>query len=156
MLRSGRATVKPEPSPGGSGKCLSAREFAAPPGLGQTAAVKLALLLLLVAAGALIATVLLRRRGGRRQQAVSRLLDAADALETRLRTARAELEAVTDTENPTREAMQEMLRQRLWLQQHGENASLEQLDQVRQSLDDARGRIEQQLQRIQQARAPLV
>ncbi len=117
---------------------------------------KLALLLLLVAAGALIATVLLRRRGGRRQQAVARLLDSADALETRLRTARAELEAVTGSENPTREAMQEMLRQRLWLQQHGEDASLEQLDQVRQSLDDARGRIEQQLHRIQQARAPLI
>lgn len=116
---------------------------------------KLALLLLLVAAGALIATVLLRLRGGRRQQAVARLLDSADALETRLRTARAELEAVTD-QNPTRDAMQEMLRQRLWLQQHGQDASLEQLDQVRQSLDEARGRIEQQLHRIQRARAPLV
>ena len=117
---------------------------------------KLALLLLLFAAVSLIAAVVVRRRGGHRQQAVGRLLDAADALETRLRTARAELEAVTGDENPIREAMQEMLRQRLWLQQHGQDASLEQLDQVRQSLDDARGRIEQQLHRIQQARAPLV
>jgi methyl-accepting chemotaxis protein len=117
---------------------------------------KLALLLLLFAAVSLIAAVLVRRRGGHRQQAVGRLLDAADALETRLRTARAELEAITGDENPTREAMQEMLRQRLWLQQHGQDASLEQLDQVRQSLDDARGRIEQQLHRIQQARTPLV
>jgi hypothetical protein len=117
---------------------------------------KLALLLLVVVAASLAATVLVRRRGGRRQQAVGRLLDAADALEMRLRTARAELEAVTGDENPTREAMQEMLRQRLWLQQHGGEASLEQLDQVRQSLDDARGRIEQQLHLIQRARAPLV
>src|SRR5688500_11798560 len=117
---------------------------------------KLAVLLLLMGIAALVAAVLIRVRRGRREQAVGRLLDAADALETRLRTARAELEAVTGDENPTREAMQEMLRQRLWLQQHGQDASLEQLDQVRQSLDDARSRIEQQLHRIQQARAPLV
>ncbi len=117
---------------------------------------KLALLLLLVAGGALVATVLLRLRGGRREQAVARLLDAADALETRLRAARDELEAVTGDANPTREAMHEMLRQRLWLQKHGGDASLEQLDRVRRSLDDARDRIELQLRRIQQARAPLV
>jgi methyl-accepting chemotaxis protein len=124
--------------------------------LRQTAGMKLALTLLLVAAAAVFLTVLLRRSGGRRQEAVGRLLDAADALETRLRTARAEIEAVTGDENPTRDAMQEMLRQRLWLQQHGGDASLEQLDDVRTSLEQARERIDQQLQRIQQARAPMV
>lgn len=129
--------------------------FAGRERLVQTPRMKLALLLLLVAAGALVAGALVRRRGGRHQQAVARLLDSADALETRLRTARDELEAVTGDGSSTREAMQEMLRQRLWLQRHGQGASLEQLDQVRQSLDEARGRIEQQLQRIRQARAPL-
>ena len=115
---------------------------------------KLAVLLLLMGAAALVAAVLIRARGGRRRQAVARLLDAADALETRLRTARAELEAVTG-DNPTREAMQEMLRQRLWLQQHGQSASLEQLDSVRASIDAARDSIDTQLMQIERARASL-
>lgn len=97
-----------------------------------------------------------RRAAGRRQQAVSRVLDAADALEARLRTARAEIEAVAgDHENPVRDAMQEMLRQRLWLQQHGAQAPLQQLDSVRESINHARQRIDQQLLQIEQARAPL-
>jgi len=114
-------------------------------------------LLLLLAAAVLAASALaFRRRGGRRQQAVSELLDAADALEERLRTARAEIEAITGSDdNPVRDAMQEMLRQRLWLQQHGSAASLEQLGSVRESIDAARERIDQQLLQIERARAPL-
>ena len=50
--------------------------------------------------------------------------------------------------------MREMLRQRLWLQKHGARASLEELDAVRSSIDDARGRIDAQLDRIERARAP--
>lgn len=96
-----------------------------------------------------------RRASARRQQAVAGLLDAADALEARLRTARAEIEAVAgDDRNPVRDAMQEMLRQRLWLQQHAGQASLQQLDSVRASIDDASRRIDQQLLRIERARAP--
>lgn len=96
-----------------------------------------------------------RRAAGRHQQAVSGVLDAADALEERLRTARAEIEAVAgDVENPVRDAMQEMLRQRLWLQQHGESASLQQLDSVRDSIEHARQRIDQQLLQVEHARAP--
>lgn len=97
-----------------------------------------------------------RRTGARRQQAVSGVLDAADALEARLRTARAEIEAVAGSdENPVRDAMQEMLRQRLWLQQHGGRATLQQLDSVRDSIDHARDRIDQQLLQIERARAPI-
>lgn len=127
----------------------------APRRLGETACMKLALFFLVVAALALAATVVIRRRSGARQRAVARLLDAADRLETRLRTARAELEAVTGEEGATREALQEMLRQRLWLQQHGAAASLEQIDQVRRSMEDAGTRLEGQLSRIREARAPL-
>lgn len=113
------------------------------------------ILLLLLAVAAGVAALLLRRRGpGPRQRALAQLLDAADALESRLREARAEIEAIAgDEANPVREAMQEMLRQRLWLQQHGEQASLEQLDGVRASIDAARGRIEQMLAQVQRARA---
>ena len=107
---------------------------------------------------ALVAGLLLlalRRRGGRRQQAVRDVLDAADALEHRLRQAREEIEAVAgeDAQDPVRDAMREMLRQRLWLRDHGEDASIAQLAEVRSEIDAARQRIDQQLNRIEQARA---
>jgi hypothetical protein len=114
------------------------------------------LLLLFVAATVLGVAMVVRRRGGRRQQAMAQVLDAADALEQRLRTARSEIEAIAGSdENPVRDAMQEMLRQRLWLQQHGVDASLEQLTSVRDSIDSARLRIEQQLVQIERARTML-
>ena len=114
------------------------------------------LVLILLAVAAVVAGLLLLRRTGRRQRAVRELLDAADALESRLRTARAEIEAVAgDEDDPVRDALREMLRQRLWLQQHGGSASLEELGTVRDSIDAARLRIDQQLARIQRARAPL-
>lgn len=97
------------------------------------------------------------RRPTRRQRMMRDVLDAADALESRLRTARAEIEAVAgdDGADPVGEAMREMLRQRLWLRDHSRTASLDQLAEVRESIDVARGRIEQQLSRIERARAPL-
>ncbi len=111
------------------------------------------LLLSALAVGALAYT----RRPNRRERALRSVLDAADALESRLRLARAEIEAVTGGEgnDPVGEAMREMLRQRLWLRDHGSGASLAQLDEVRSSIDAARDRIDQQLSRIAQARAPL-
>ena len=116
-----------------------------------------ALLLLLAAALFAALAFALRRRGGRRERAMTQVLDAADALEQRLRTARSEIEAIVGSdENPVRDAMQEMLRQRLWLQQHGVDASLEQLTSVRDSIDSARLRIEQQLTQIERARAQLL
>lgn len=100
--------------------------------------------------------LLLRRRGGRRKRAVTALLDAADGLEDRLRTARSEIEAIAGehAEDPVRDAMREMLRQRLWLREHGDQASVEDLERVRASIDDARVRIERQLARVDEARAP--
>lgn len=113
---------------------------------------RIALVFLLLASAALAASVLYRHWRGRRQRAVVRLLDAADALETRLRSARDEIEAVTGEEDATRDAMQEMLRQRLWLQRHGQDAPISQIDDVRESLEEARARIDQQLRRIERAR----
>lgn len=120
----------------------------------------LTLVLLVTAAIAVAATLIVRRRasqGSRREQVVSDVLDAADALEARLRDARSEIEAVVgeDEADPVRDALREMLRQRLWLQQHGQAASLDELDAVRESIDAARVRIEQQLLQIERARAPL-
>lgn len=113
------------------------------------------LLVLAAVVAAVLALFVQRHRAGRRRQkAVHELLDAADALEARLRTARAEIEAVAgdDDNDPVREALREMLRQRLWLQQHGDRATLAELDTVRASIDHARARIDAQLARIERAR----
>lgn len=116
-----------------------------------------ALIWILVAAGVatLLVALVRQRMPNRRTRAVRELLDAADALEARLRTARAEIEAIAGEQgpDPVGEAMREMLRQRLWLRDHGREASLEQLNEVRTSIDAARGRIENQLARIERARA---
>lgn len=92
-------------------------------------------------------------RGDPRQRAMREVLDAADALESRLRTARSEIESITGGEDDTvRTALQEMLRQRLWLQQHGQTAPVGKLREMRASLDQARARIDQQLALVAQAR----
>jgi hypothetical protein len=49
-----------------------------------------------------------------------------------------------------------MLRQRLWLQQHADTATVAQLSQVRDSIRAGAERIDQQLSRIERARAPSV
>lgn len=112
-------------------------------------------LLSLLAVAALAGLALWRLRWRRRQRAVGSLLDAADALEARLRAARTELEAIAPGQpDPVREAMQQLLRQRLWLQAHGQGASLGQLQAVQHSLEDARLALDLQLRRIEQARMP--
>ena len=117
--------------------------------------VTIALILLLSAL--VVAALAHYRRPNRRERAMRDVLDASDALEARLRVARAEIEAVTGGEgnDPVGEAMREMLRQRLWLRDHGPGASVAQLDEVRSSIDAARNRIDQQLSLIAQARAPI-
>ena len=115
------------------------------------------LLILLGLAFVVAAALFVRAVGGRRRREMKHLLDAADALEARLRTARSEIEAVVgdDIDDPVRDALREMLRQRLWLREHGEGATLAELTQVRSSIDAARARIDLQLSRIERARAPL-
>lgn len=120
-------------------------------------AVNTPLLILLGVALLIAAAILVPLMGGRRRRAMKQLLDAADALEARLRTARAEIEAVVgdDIDDPVRDALREMLRQRLWLREHGQGATLAELTHVRSSIDAARARIDLQLSRIERARAPL-
>ncbi|HST44600.1 MAG TPA: hypothetical protein VLK29_05180, partial [Luteimonas sp.] len=109
--------------------------------------------LLLATATVAVALLLAGWYRRRRLRALAAVLDAADALEARLRLARAEIEALTeDGADPVRGALQEMLRQRLWLQQHGSTASLRQLGAVRDGVDAATRRIDGQLQLVAQAR----
>jgi hypothetical protein len=49
--------------------------------------------------------------------------------------------------------MQDLLQQRLWLQDNAQRASLAQLEDVRRSLDSASASLDAQLQKIEQARA---
>ena len=155
MLGPGPSPVKPKPLPE-QGICPVPEPTADWVPARPDCPVSLPVVLLIVVVAAAALAWLLRRFGGRRQRAMSRLLDAADALEERLRTARAEIEAITGSDdNPVREPLQEMLRQRLWLQQYGDTASLQQLDAVRASIEVARLKIDQQLLQIERARAPM-
>lgn len=83
------------------------------------------------------------------------MLDAADALETRLRLARAQIDSFDGPEgvDPVRDALQEMLRQRLWLQRHGLTASVGALDALGTSIIAAQQRIDRHLAQLAQARA---
>lgn len=159
MVETARGAVKPlsnRKSRAGqgfaSGRPGRADCRASTPAIGPAVTIVLLMFVTTVAAAAVIAALLYRPL--RRQRAVREVLDAADALEERLRTARAEIAAVAGDEgrDPVGDAMREMLRQRLWLRDHGRQASLSQLDEVRASIDAARGRIEQQLVQIEQAR----
>ena len=112
------------------------------------------LILAVLAAGGLWLALRQRRDSLHRQRVISQLLDAADALEARLRAARSEIEAIAgDHVNPVRAAMQDLLQQRLWLQDNAQQASLAQLEEVRQTMDNARASLELQLQRVERARA---
>ena len=114
-----------------------------------------AFLLALIVAAAVIFWLSWRigSRSRVRHRAIQQLLDSADALEASLREARGEIEAVAgDQVNPVKAAMQDLLRQRLWLQEHAHDASLQQLADVRASMDQARASLEQQLSRVELAR----
>lgn len=147
----------------GRGICPSAQPGADCPAISGPARVTgFTLSVITVLSAAIVAAALalvwrVRRRGTPRQRALARLLDAADALEARLRTAKAEIEAITGDEDETvRAALQEMLRQRLWLQQHGETASIQTLDELRVSIEQARARIDQQLIQVERARSAAI
>lgn len=113
----------------------------------------LPVMFLFLAAAALFLLWRLGRSSRGRQRAIRELLDAADALENRLRAAREEIEAIAgDQIDPVRGPMQEILRHRLWLQEHADDASLTHLQAVRDSLETARLKLEGQLRRIDAAR----
>lgn len=94
------------------------------------------------------------QRVRRRRHAYARVLDAADAFEARLRLARSQIDSLDGgATDPVRDALQEMLRQRLWLQQHGAGASVATLDTLRDSIVDAQAKIDRHLAQLAQARA---
>lgn len=107
--------------------------------------------LLLATLLAAVIVLVWRHRGRRRRRAYARVLDAADAFEARLRIARGQIGQ--NDGDPVREALQEMLRQRLWLQQHGPSADVASLEAMCASIEQARARIDRQLHQLPQVRA---
>lgn len=107
--------------------------------------------LLLAAVLAIVIVLAWRHRGRRRRRALTRLLDAADAFEARLRIARSRIGQ--EDGDPVRDALQEMLRQRLWLQQQGGSADVDALEAMRISIEQAQARIDRQLEQLALARA---
>ena len=107
--------------------------------------------LLLAACVAAAIVLAWRQRVRRRHRAYARVLDAADAFEARLRVVRTQIGR--DEGDPAREALQEMLRQRLWLQQHGARAGVAALDTMRDSIEQAQARVDHQLAQLALARA---
>lgn len=107
--------------------------------------------LLLATLVAAVIVLALRHRVRRRHRAYARVLDAADTFEARLRVARAQVGQ--DGGDPVRDALQEMLRQRLWLQEHGLSADVAALDAMRESIEQAQARIDRQLAQLALVRA---
>lgn len=102
--------------------------------------------LLLVALLTIVIVAIRHQRGCRRRPALARVLDAADAFEAGLRLVRAR--TVQTGRDPVRDALQEMLRQRLWLQQQGDVADVVALETMRTSIEQAQARIDRQLAQL--------
>lgn len=109
----------------------------------------------------------LRDRGERRRQnAIRALLDGADALEARLQECRErmqhlrdmlvvlpeEMSARADTalqaDAKVQAALKDLLAHRLWIQQHAASASLHELAQAQQALDQSGATLQAQLDRL--------
>lgn len=115
--------------------------------LPQTAAMDW--LLPLALAGLLASGVMaawLAWRESARRRALHALMDAADALEGRLREARSRLGQRPGQPDPVQAALGELLQHRLWLRDHGAGASLRRLADVRAGIEGATRDLEAQLQ----------
>ena len=119
------------------------------------------LALLVLAIG--IPALLVQRRQVRRQLCLTRLLDAADEIERLLNQAQERMvalqpvvgrvppdiaavaQASLESALPVREAKRDVLQHRLWIQKHGDTATLSELGAALAALDRARERLAGQL-----------
>ena len=118
----------------------------------------------LVVLGAWLAYKLSRR--DRRDDALRSLLDGADALERQLHDCRERMQklqkllgqlpsdmtrpalAALDPEGQVKTALRDVLAHRLWIQQNGETASLQQLDEALHAISKSRDALSEQLRRL--------
>ncbi len=88
-----------------------------------------------------------RRRQHQRWSLLREVMDSADALEMQLTRVRRQLDGVasaSQADAALRDALHDLLRQRMWLQQHGMNARIAELEAVRSRLDAGRQRLDAQ------------
>ena len=118
----------------------------------------------LVVLGAWLASKLSRR--DKRDDALRSLLDGADALERQLHDCRERMQklqkllaqlpsdmtrpalAALDPEGQVKTALRDVLAHRLWIQQNGETASLQQLDEALAAISKSRDALSEQLKRL--------
>jgi hypothetical protein len=109
----------------------------------------------------------------RRQRTLTRIMDDADAVETLLRRTRekmgamqmvvgrmpadiaADARASLESDERLRAGFRDLLQHRMWLQQNGDSASQEVLDEAAAALGRARQRIASELDRLDNAGAEL-
>jgi hypothetical protein len=131
---------------------------------------------LIIGIFALLAFIIWRRRSqleNRRSRGLLRLLDLADALETLLNQIQKKMQAMQavvervpsdigavanaslDSAEKIKAVKRDLLQHRLWIQQNGETASLQEIDAACTALERSRDRIEGQLQALEAAGADL-
>lgn len=114
-----------------------------------------------------------RRKQLARQRSLRRLLDLADAMESVLDRSQQRMNALHGLVNrvpndiatvalnslestpPIRDAKRDLLQHRLWIQKHGDDASLAELDTACAALQRASDRLSQQLDQLESAGSAL-
>jgi len=105
-------------------------------------------------------------RRDQREDALRSLLDGADALERELHDCRVRMQklqkllsqlpsdmtrpalAALDPEGQVKDALRDVLAHRLWIQQNGETASMQQLDEALAAISKSRDHLAEQLKRL--------
>ncbi len=103
--------------------------------------------ILCLAALATVVFLAERRRQQRRWGLLREVMDSADALESQLTRVRRQLDGVASAghaDAALRDVLHDLLRQRMWLQQHGMDARIAELEEVRSHLDAGRRRLDAQ------------
>lgn len=114
-----------------------------------------------------------RRAGKRRSKGLFHLLDLADEVENLLNVSQKRMQAMQtvvgrvpsdiaatakaalDSSEKIKAAKRDLLQHRLWIQQHSENASQQEIDNACTALTRSRDRIAEQLQALENAGADL-
>lgn len=105
------------------------------------------IVVLAVVALAVAIFVVQRRRMQQRWSLLREVMDSADALELQLTRVRRQLDGIASADHADaalREVLHDLLRQRMWLQQHGMDARIAELETVRSHLDAGRRRLDAQ------------
>jgi chromosome segregation ATPase len=125
-------------------------------------------LLIVAIAGSLLGmiAVVRQRRWSRRERAIRHLLDGADALEAQLQDCRKQMQnlksmltilpeemsaqasGALSADDKVQAALRDLLAHRLWIREHGESATVAELEAACDAMDQSGARMSQQLERL--------